>query len=97
MGSWGESRWEWNWMWRRGLRSSEQVLLNELVLYLSRVTLRRGEGDVWHWRHSRNGLFSTVTAYQNLRQQNVAKSDEQKLYQRSISCGRVMLQEDTKP
>ncbi|KAL8472643.1 hypothetical protein ACS0TY_029738 [Phlomoides rotata] len=29
---------------------------------IDEVTLRQGEGDVWRWRHSRDGLFSTATA-----------------------------------
>ncbi|KAL8479813.1 hypothetical protein ACS0TY_026671 [Phlomoides rotata] len=79
MGGWGESGWKWSLIWRRGLRISEQVLLNELMLHLSRVTLRQGEEDVWRWRHSRNGLYSTATAYQKFRQRDETKTEDHKL------------------
>ncbi|KAL8481954.1 hypothetical protein ACS0TY_028190 [Phlomoides rotata] len=48
------------------------------MLHLSRVTLRRGEGDVWRWRHTKDGLFTTASAYQIFRKRDVAETEEQK-------------------
>ncbi|KAL8501246.1 hypothetical protein ACS0TY_020701 [Phlomoides rotata] len=70
MGCWGELGWEWNLRWKRGMRSGEQ-------LHLSRIHLRRGEGDVWRWRHTKDGLFSTASAYQNFWKRTTTESEEQ--------------------
>ncbi|KAL8508390.1 hypothetical protein ACS0TY_018850 [Phlomoides rotata] len=77
MGRWEESEWVWELKWRRSLRKSEQILLNELMLHLSRAVLRRNEDDTWRWRHTSNGIFTTDSAYQNLGSRAVAETEDQ--------------------
>ncbi|KAL8508386.1 hypothetical protein ACS0TY_018846 [Phlomoides rotata] len=77
MGRWEESGWVWELKWRRSLRKSEQILLNELMLHLSRAVLRRNEDDTWRWRHISNGIFTTDSAYQNLGSRAVAETEDQ--------------------
>ncbi|KAL8479392.1 hypothetical protein ACS0TY_026317 [Phlomoides rotata] len=77
MGRWTETGWEWDMKWRRGLRESDQVLLTDLMLHLSTVILNRSEEDIWRWRHSSDGIFSTASAYQKCWITDATDSEEQ--------------------
>ncbi|KAL8544723.1 hypothetical protein ACS0TY_005092 [Phlomoides rotata] len=82
LGKWSETGWEWDLKWRRGLRISDQILLDELMSYISRFTLRRNEEDVWQWRHTSDGLFSTASAYQKLGKTEDSETAEQEQEQK---------------
>ncbi|KAL8482943.1 hypothetical protein ACS0TY_025842 [Phlomoides rotata] len=44
---------------------------------LPRFILRNSEEDIWRWRHTRDGLFSTASVYQNLGKAKFTEPDEQ--------------------
>ncbi|KAL8512999.1 hypothetical protein ACS0TY_019243 [Phlomoides rotata] len=64
MGNWTETGWEWDLKWRRGLHS--------------KFKLGNDEEDIWRWRHTRDRLFSTASAYQKLGKAKFTEPEEQK-------------------
>jgi len=55
----------WDLRWRRPLFVSENDLLNELLVVVTRHSRVERE-DVWSWTHSPDGRYSVKSAYSSL-------------------------------
>ncbi|GKV39902.1 hypothetical protein SLEP1_g47602 [Rubroshorea leprosula] len=66
MGEWLNGKWEWNLQWRRNLFSWEIQQARDLQKDIQDIRLIRGKPDLWEWAHSKDGTFSTNSAYQIL-------------------------------
>ncbi|GKV32262.1 hypothetical protein SLEP1_g40879 [Rubroshorea leprosula] len=66
MGEWLNSKWEWNLQWRRNLFSWETQQVGDLQKDIQDIRLIRGKPDLWEWAHSKDGTYSTNSAYQIL-------------------------------
>ncbi|GKV12444.1 hypothetical protein SLEP1_g23583 [Rubroshorea leprosula] len=66
MGSWINGTWNWNLQWRRRLYSWEEQEAAEVMKEIQDTTITRGKDDVWEWIHTKDGGYSTRSAYQAL-------------------------------
>ncbi|GKV05619.1 hypothetical protein SLEP1_g17606 [Rubroshorea leprosula] len=66
MGEWLNGKWEWNLQWRRNLFSWETQQAGDLQKDIQDIRLIRGKPDLWEWAHSKDGTYSTNSAYQIL-------------------------------
>ncbi|GKV49874.1 hypothetical protein SLEP1_g56597 [Rubroshorea leprosula] len=66
MGEWVSGAWKWKLQWRRSLFSWEKHQEEVLQRELQRTLVVRGELDRCLWVHSKDGCYSTRTAYQVL-------------------------------
>ncbi|GKV48357.1 hypothetical protein SLEP1_g55180 [Rubroshorea leprosula] len=55
--------WEWNLSWRRSLFDWEKEEAMELHNKIQNVQISQGCKDFWEWVHSKNGKYSTNSAY----------------------------------
>ncbi|KAL5123966.1 Craniofacial development protein 2 [Glycine soja] len=67
MGSFSESGWEWNLLWRRNLFDNEMGIASKFIDQISAIRLNSNLKDTWVWRADTNGIFSTKSAYQVLK------------------------------
>ncbi|GKV25095.1 hypothetical protein SLEP1_g34588 [Rubroshorea leprosula] len=63
MGSRINGLWEWNLTWRRKLFEWEEEEAMELHNMIQRVQTSQGCMDSWEWTHSKDGQYSTKSAY----------------------------------
>ncbi|XP_057811533.1 uncharacterized protein LOC131025764 [Salvia miltiorrhiza] len=63
MGTWEETEWIWDLKWRRTLFDWEVPILNELLSSISAIVPTAGTIDGWRWTASKDGRFSTSSAY----------------------------------
>ncbi|GKV53510.1 hypothetical protein SLEP1_g60031 [Rubroshorea leprosula] len=63
MGSKTNGLWEWNLTWRRKLFEWEEEEAMELHNMIQRVQTSQGCMDSWEWTHSKDGQYSTKSAY----------------------------------
>ncbi|GKV12840.1 hypothetical protein SLEP1_g23934 [Rubroshorea leprosula] len=66
MGEWVNGAWKWKLQWRRSLYSWEKQQEEDLQRELQRTPVVRGKLDRCVWVHSKDGCYSTRTAYQVL-------------------------------
>lgn len=55
-----------NWAWRRSLFEWELDLVKDLELLLNKSHIFHGSSDVWQWRFSPNGEYSSKSGYDRL-------------------------------
>ncbi|GKV37516.1 hypothetical protein SLEP1_g45542 [Rubroshorea leprosula] len=65
-GGWLNGTWIWHLEWRRGLHSWEEQEVSELMKMINDITITRGKEDIWEWSHSKDGDYSSKSAYQAL-------------------------------
>ncbi|GKU89474.1 hypothetical protein SLEP1_g3606 [Rubroshorea leprosula] len=63
MGSRTNGLWEWNLTWRRNLFDWEKEEAMELHNTIQSVQTSQGCMDSWEWTHSKDGQYSTKSAY----------------------------------
>ncbi|XP_057810311.1 uncharacterized protein LOC131024792 [Salvia miltiorrhiza] len=63
-GRWVEGKWEWEFLWRRELFERERGAIESLSEYLSVFVPCAGKKDKWTWKATKDGEFSTKSAYQ---------------------------------
>lgn len=62
-GQWVEGVWRWNWSWRRDLRGRDVTDFDVLSFTVNNICLRQGNTDSWSWKATRGGIYSTSSAY----------------------------------
>ncbi|XP_057811882.1 uncharacterized protein LOC131026130 [Salvia miltiorrhiza] len=63
-GRWENGSWLWELKWRRELFDWEKGLLDDLIRCISVGSPCSGMSDEWRWKASKNGKFTTNSAYQ---------------------------------
>jgi len=66
VGTWEGSDWKWNLRWRRARFEWETVMERELVVHISRITMKKEEQDTRVWGNTEQGCFSVKSAYATL-------------------------------
>ncbi|GKV32054.1 hypothetical protein SLEP1_g40687 [Rubroshorea leprosula] len=66
MGGWHNDIWKWSLHWRRSLFSWEEHQELELLKEINEKTIARGRPDQRIWTHSKDGSYTTKSAYQIL-------------------------------
>ncbi|XP_057803730.1 uncharacterized protein LOC131019067 [Salvia miltiorrhiza] len=63
-GRWENGSWSWELKWRRELFEWEKWLVNDLIVIISDGFSCSGNSDEWRWKATKNGKFTTKSAYQ---------------------------------
>ncbi|GKV53024.1 hypothetical protein SLEP1_g59574, partial [Rubroshorea leprosula] len=66
MGWWRNDIWTWKLPWTRRLYSWEDQEESEFLKEIQETIITRGKTDVWEWIHSKNGEYTTRSAYKAL-------------------------------
>ncbi|GKV12050.1 hypothetical protein SLEP1_g23252 [Rubroshorea leprosula] len=66
MGDWSSDKWKWDIKWRRELYSWEEQQVAELYKDIRDGPMEKGKSDLRLWIHSKDGKYSTRSAYQAL-------------------------------
>ncbi|GKV15062.1 hypothetical protein SLEP1_g25863 [Rubroshorea leprosula] len=66
MGSWQDDSWKWDLKWRRNLFSWEEHQEEALKAVIQNTKIVDGKSDVRDWVHSKDGIYTTKSAYQAL-------------------------------
>ncbi|GKV16979.1 hypothetical protein SLEP1_g27539 [Rubroshorea leprosula] len=66
MGKWQHDLWKWDLEWRRNLFSWEEQQEAALKAEIQDTKIERGKSDVRNWVHSKEGIYTTKSAYQAL-------------------------------
>ncbi|GKV26097.1 hypothetical protein SLEP1_g35450 [Rubroshorea leprosula] len=66
MGKWQDDSWKWDLKWRRNLFSWEEQQEAALKSEIQDTKIERGISDVRDWIHSKEGIYTTKSAYQAL-------------------------------
>ncbi|GLT32030.1 hypothetical protein SLA2020_067240 [Shorea laevis] len=80
MGEWLDGTWNWHFQWRRGLHCWEEQEVLELKKMIQDTTIIRGKDDIWEWSYSKDGVYSTKTAYQALTREQGVEQQEMALH-----------------
>ena len=73
MGSFSENGWEWNLLWKRNLFDYEMGIASNFIDQISMNRLNSNLNDTWVWRADINGIFSTKSAYQVLKDEQASE------------------------
>ncbi|GKV51190.1 hypothetical protein SLEP1_g57860 [Rubroshorea leprosula] len=79
MGGWQNASWVWKLTWRRSLHSWEMQQELELQRLIQEIKIERGKPDVWRWIHSKDGNYSTCSAYQRLTREQGSEQQNSKM------------------
>ncbi|GLT39105.1 hypothetical protein SLA2020_133120 [Shorea laevis] len=63
MGNLHNGSWRWNLTWRRNLLEREEQAIMELRRTIEDVKISPGCPDKWEWTHTKDGHYSTSSAY----------------------------------
>ncbi|GKV52971.1 hypothetical protein SLEP1_g59521 [Rubroshorea leprosula] len=66
MGGWHNDTWKWSLQWRMSRFSWEEHQELELLKEINEITIARGRPDQRIWIHSKDGSYTTKSAYQIL-------------------------------
>ncbi|GKV44765.1 hypothetical protein SLEP1_g51921 [Rubroshorea leprosula] len=66
MGDWCSDKWKWDIKWRRELYSWEEQQVAELYKDIQDAPMEKGKSDLRLWTHSKDGKYSTRSAYKVL-------------------------------
>ncbi|GKV35410.1 hypothetical protein SLEP1_g43679 [Rubroshorea leprosula] len=66
MGDWCSDKWKWDIKWRRELYSWEEQQVVELYKDIQDAPMEKGKSDLRLWTHSKDGKYSTRSAYKIL-------------------------------
>ncbi|GKV29753.1 hypothetical protein SLEP1_g38652 [Rubroshorea leprosula] len=66
MGNEEDGTWRWNLEWRRALFDWEREEATELQRKIDSMRIYKDIPDTWKWEHSKEGIYSTQTAYKLL-------------------------------
>ncbi|GKU90798.1 hypothetical protein SLEP1_g4749 [Rubroshorea leprosula] len=66
MGKWQDDSWKWDFEWRRNLFSWEEQQEAALKAEIQDTKIEKGKSYVRNWVHSKEGIYTTKSAYQAL-------------------------------
>lgn len=72
---WQQNAVAWNFRWRRQLSNRECVCLNDLMQFLSNVSLRQEVSDSWVWLDTTTGIYSIQSAYRAIQRSPAVEND----------------------
>ncbi|GKV24334.1 hypothetical protein SLEP1_g33961 [Rubroshorea leprosula] len=77
---WLNGTWIWHLEWRKGLHSWEEQEVSELMKMINDITITRGKEDIWEWSHSKDGDYSSKSAYQALKREHGSEQQQLALH-----------------
>ncbi|XP_006603334.2 uncharacterized protein [Glycine max] len=81
MGYFSEHGWEWNFSWRRNLFDSEMGVASTFLETIAAIRICGTLKDTWLWGAEPNGIFSTKSAYNLIKAEQLLEDQDSGFHQ----------------
>ncbi|KAL5131494.1 hypothetical protein HKD37_12G034380 [Glycine soja] len=81
MGYFSEHGWEWNFSWRRNLFDSEMGVASTFLETIAAIRICGTLKDTWLWGAEPNGIFSTKSAYNLIKVEQLLEDQDSGFHQ----------------